>query len=257
MKPINLETINRSFDIQAPNFESKSVQFCKESYLQYMLSNIAPKQDNTVLEVASGTCICSRFLAPHAQAVVCLDATTSMLKKGKCEAEKEHLHNMFFVKGYAEELPFLDNSFDIVFSRLAFHHFTDVYKVFSEMVRVLKPDGKLVFIDMEATDEILRPIEDELETLRDSSHVRNLSITEMKKLFESYSLQIEKCEGTKIQQQLSDWLNLTKTPKSKRDRIIALIKEELNGNEKTGLYPFKTDKGICFNHNWIFILGRK
>ena len=65
---------------------------------------------------------------------ICLDATVPMLRIGQQEADKEHLSNMVFVKGYAEELPFLDNSFDIVFSRLAFHHFTDVTAVFSEMV---------------------------------------------------------------------------------------------------------------------------
>lgn len=32
--------------------------------------------------------------------------------------------------GYAEELPFLDNSFDLVLSCLAFHHFTDTDGVF-------------------------------------------------------------------------------------------------------------------------------
>ena len=85
-----------------------------------------------------------------------------MLRIGQQEADKEHLSNMVFVKGYAEELPFLDNSFDIVFSRLAFHHFTDVTAVFPEMVRVLKPSGKLVMIDMEAADEPLRKTEDEI-----------------------------------------------------------------------------------------------
>ena len=79
---------------------------------------------------------------------------------------------MVFVKGYAEDLPFLDNSFDIVFSRLAFHHFTDVNAVFAEMVRILKPGGKLVMIDMEAAEEALRASEDEIETLRDPSHVK-------------------------------------------------------------------------------------
>lgn len=50
------------------------------------------------------------------------------------------------------------------------------------MVRVLKPGGKLVMIDMEAADEPLRKTEDEIETLRDPSHVKNMSKNEMLEL---------------------------------------------------------------------------
>ena len=175
MKPENIEKINHSFEIQAPNFESKSVNFTKEEYLNYTISCVAPCKENTLLEIAAGTCACGRSFAPLVQTVVCLDATVPMLQIGQQEADKEDLSNMVFVKGYAEELPFLDNSFDIVFSRLAFHHFTDVTAAFSEMVRVLKPGGKLVMIDMEAADELLRKTEDEIETQRDPSHVKNLS----------------------------------------------------------------------------------
>ena len=50
--------------------------------------------------------------------------------------------------GNAEALPFPDCSFEIVLSRLAFHHFPNRGKPFAEMVRVLKPGGKLVMIDM-------------------------------------------------------------------------------------------------------------
>ena len=73
---------------------------------------------------------------------------------------------------YAERLPFLDDGFDIVISRLAFHHFANPKRCFSEMARVLKPGGKLVVIDMEAAEETLRAVEDEIETLRDPSHMR-------------------------------------------------------------------------------------
>ncbi len=79
--------------------------------------------------------------------MVCLDTTDAMLQIGKQAAQDSHLDNMVFVKGNAEELPFLDNSFDILFSRLAFHHFTDIESIFREMVRVLKPGGKFVLID--------------------------------------------------------------------------------------------------------------
>ena len=109
--------------------------------------------------------------------------TTAMLAVGKAEAEKQRLCNIDFVQGDAEQLPFSDNSFDIVISRLAFHHFSNPKRCFSEMTRVVKTGGKLVVIDMEATEEPLRNTEDEIETLRDPSHMRNLSKDEFTEMF--------------------------------------------------------------------------
>ena len=72
MKPANLEAINRSFAVQAPNFESKTGNFTKEEYLNYTLSCVAPDKQDTVLEVAAGTCACGRSFAPLVQTVGCL-----------------------------------------------------------------------------------------------------------------------------------------------------------------------------------------
>lgn len=257
MIPKNLEALNRSFAVQAPNFDSKSVNFTKKEYLDYTVNAASPAGTDIVLEVAAGTCACGRAFAPMVRTVVCLDATVPMLQVGKQDAAKNHLDNMVFVKGYAEELPFLDNSFDIVLSRLAFHHFTDTDSVFREMVRVLKPGGKLIMIDMEAADEPLRKTEDEIETLRDPSHVKNLSREEMLKMYSDNHLTVEKCEMTKMPLRLEDWLELTKTAEPVKSNIIERMKADINGGEKTGFDLYETDNGICFNHRWILILGKK
>lgn len=52
------------------------------------------------------------------------------------------------------------------------------------MARVLKTGGKLVVIDMEAAEEALRNTENEIETLRDPSHVRKLSRRNLQKCSE-------------------------------------------------------------------------
>ncbi|MDO4294355.1 MAG: class I SAM-dependent methyltransferase [Eubacteriales bacterium] len=257
MKPENIEAIHRSFEIQAPNFESKAVNFTKEEYLDYTLSCVAPTGRDTILEVAAGTCACGRSFAPLVQSVVCLDATPAMLQIGKQEAEKNHLNNMVFVKGYAEELPFLNDSFSIVFSRLAFHHFTNPDIAFSEMVRVLKPGGKLVMIDMEAADKELREKEDEIETLRDPSHVKNRSKNEMLEWYACHGLQIKQCETTQIQQRLNSWLALTGTPEPIQNEIKKRMKADLAGTEKTGFSPYMENGQICFNQRWVFVEGLK
>ena len=257
MIPKNLETIHRSFTVQAPNFDSKSVNFKKKEYLDYTVASASPVRTDSVLEVAAGTCACGRAFAPLVKNVICLDATIPMLQVGKREAQECHLDNMIFMKGYAEELPFLENSFDIVLSRLAFHHFTAVDSIFCEMVRVLKPEGKLILIDMEAADEPLRNVEDKIETLRDPSHVKNLSREEILKLYANHSVAVEKSETTEIQVYLSDWLELTKTAEPIRNKIIEKMENDISGKEKTGFNPYKTENGICFNQRWLLTLGRK
>lgn len=257
MKPQNLESIRRSFTIQAPQFESSSVPFAKEQYLNHAISQIAPSPQNAVLEVAAGTCVCGRSMAPLVKTVVCLDATLPMLQIGKQEADKNHLSNMIFVKGYAEELPFLDDSFDIVFSRLAFHHFPDKAAACSEMVRVLKPGGKLVMIDMEAASEEWRDVEDAIETLRDPSHVKNMSKEEMTNLFVTNGLSVQKCEITKIRQKLENWLALTKTPENIQQQITARMRADINGMEKTGFSPYMENGDIFFLQRWVLMIGEK
>lgn len=257
MKPENLDAVRKSFGIQASNFESETVNFSKKEYLDYMLQCIAPGREDTVLEIAAGTCVCGRSFAPLVQTVVCLDAVLSMLQVGKEEADKDQLNNMVFVKGYAEELPFLDNSFDIVFSRLAFHHFSDVEIVFSEMKRVLRPGGKLVMIDMEAAPEEQRETEDEIERLRDPSHVKNLSKAEMQSLFIENGLKLEKCETVRVTQKLGNWLALTETPEHVQEMITERMKADIDGRGLTGFSPYLADGRLCFDQRWGLLTGRK
>lgn len=257
MKPENTEKIQNAFTIQSEHFETHKANFTKKEYLDYVISEVQPQETDSVLEVAAGTCVCGRSFALYVGQVTCLDLTPAMLSVGKEQAEKQELGNMTFVIGDAGELPFLDNSFSIVISRLAFHHFPDVNRPFSEMARVLKRGGKFVFIDMEATEENLRTTQDKIETLRDPSHIRNLSQAEMLKLFTDNHLVVEKRDSTRMTKNLSEWLDFTKTPKSVRRDITSLFVDDLEGKSKTGFQPYQTDEGICFNHKWTMIIGRK
>ena len=77
------------------------------------------------------------------------------------------------------------------------------------MIRVLKPGGKLVLIDMEAAEEPLRETEDSIEKMRDPSHVRNLSENEMLALYRDNGLSVSCCEVTKMPVVLQSWLYQT------------------------------------------------
>lgn len=257
MTPENLSLINESFSIQAKNFDSPTLQFSKADYLNHVLDTVRPEKSDLVLEVAAGTAACGRTFSPAVQTVVCLDATLPMLEAGKAAAEQSGLTNLIFEKGVAEDLPFLSGSFDLVMSRLAFHHFSAPVKTFEEMVRVLKPNGRLVMIDMEATPEPDRAPRDAIEKMRDPSHVSNLTKDDMEMLFESEGLSIEHSDTVPIEQHLESWMGLTRTPpetaKVIRDRMVS----ELSGGPKTGFAPYRKEGEICFEQRWVLTIGRK
>ncbi len=50
-------------------------------------------------------------------------------------------------QGDLENLPFADNTFDICYCGWVLHHFPDVNKAVSELVRVIKPGGKIAMAE--------------------------------------------------------------------------------------------------------------
>ena len=257
MNPENTDEIRKSFTIQARNFESAKMSFSKQEYLDYTVESIDLGRDDKALDAAAGTCACGRSIAPFVESVVCLDATEAMLEVGRAEAKKSGIANMEFVNGFVESMPFEDETFDIVITRLAFHHFTEMEKPFSEMDRVLKTGGKLVIIDMEAAEETLRGIEDKIETMRDPSHVKNRSLDEFGRIYEKHGYTVTKREATVIPVSLSAWMELTQTPEDVCREIEGLMKAELAGGALTGFRPYTRDGEVYFEQRWVLFIGIK
>jgi ubiquinone/menaquinone biosynthesis C-methylase UbiE len=78
--------------------------------------------------------------------VMCTDAVAEMVAAAEAEAKRRGLTNVEFRQCVAESLPFDDNSFDAVVSRLGVMFFPDVPAAFREMLRVVKPQGALCFV---------------------------------------------------------------------------------------------------------------
>lgn len=233
------------------------MNFTNQKYLNHMISCVNPQKSDTVLEVAAGTYVCGRSLAPLVRNVTCLDITTAILVVGKDEAEKQGLCNIGFVHGVAERLPSSDNSFYIVISCLAFHHLPNPKRCFSEMARVLKTGGKLIVIDMEAVEEALRNTEDEMETLRDTSHMRNLSKEDFTEMFRENHLTITTMDCTELPVLLSTWPALTNTLAGISSDISKRLEDDIKGCHLTRFRPYRKNAEIYFNHHWFINRSKK
>src|SRR5215213_7706801 len=102
----------------------------------------------TVLDVAGGAGEPSLTIAEEVGpegSVSCTDGVAEMVDAARAEAQRRGLTNMQFRQCAADSLPFPDNSFDAVVSRLGVMFFPDPVAAMREMLRVLKPNGKLAF----------------------------------------------------------------------------------------------------------------
>ena len=70
-----------------------------------------------------------------------------MLEIAENKAKKQKIDNLRFVHGYAEKLPFKDNSIDTITISFGFRNFNNYEKALKEINRVLKPEGKLAILE--------------------------------------------------------------------------------------------------------------
>lgn len=115
------------------------------------------KSGENILDLGCGkgkdTIAAANLITPHGKAVG-LDITESMIELAKSSAIESNISNAEFVLGDIENLPFADDTFDVVMSNCVINHAKDKFKVYKEINRVLKSKGRLVISDIVALEEL-------------------------------------------------------------------------------------------------------
>jgi ubiquinone/menaquinone biosynthesis C-methylase UbiE len=152
--------------------------------LRMIVEAARPGPDDRVLDVACGGGIVVCAFAPHVRRATGIDVTPAMLGEAQRLAAEKGLTNVEWRRGDVNSLPFADGGFTIVVTRFSMHHFAVPAAVLREMARVCAPGGRLVVVDMYASEDPAKAAEfNRLERLRDPSHMRSLTLPELKSLF--------------------------------------------------------------------------
>ena len=246
-----LEQVQSNFGAAATDYVTSKVHAQGED-LGWVVEAAALRGSERVLDVATGAGHTAFALAPYAAEVVALDITQEMLMTAQREAFERHLDNIRFLEGDAQELPCADASFDVVACRLAAHHFPYVRQGVQEWARVLKAGGKLVLVDSLAPEEPeIDTFINEIEILRDPSHVRNHRLSEWIKFLKEAGFAVGATREWGIFLDMPSWTQRMRTP-VESVRIIEQrlrsappsIRERLRIEERDGALGFTLPTGL-------------
>ncbi|MER3125313.1 class I SAM-dependent methyltransferase [Bacillus pumilus] len=151
-----------------------------------------------------------------------IDVTQEMIEVAAALAEERQLTHITFERAAAEALPFADESFDIVTSRFAAHHFPNLPAAMSEISRVLKKGGTFLLVDHYAPENAAQDsFINHLNRLRDPSHVRESSLSEWKELFATNQLTQKETRYWDLQIDYQDWMMRGRTPENVQKDVVS------------------------------------
>jgi demethylmenaquinone methyltransferase/2-methoxy-6-polyprenyl-1,4-benzoquinol methylase len=140
--------VNQLFDAGSPYYDSVvgwGLLHTGSIYRRWTLRRHGLGPGQQLLDVACGTGLVAAEAAKileSADAITCLDPSEGMLAVAKKKLRAR------FVRGRAEQLPFLDNTFDFLTMGYALRHVTELEQTFREYQRVLKPGGKVLILEI-------------------------------------------------------------------------------------------------------------
>jgi ubiquinone/menaquinone biosynthesis C-methylase UbiE len=120
--------------------------FTDKEYSVKLLENIPNDFSGRILDIPAGTGILTyeKYLQLNKVQIICMDYSNDMLEIAKKRFEDNNMKNIECKQGDVGNIPFENETFDIVLSMNGFHAFPDKEKAFVEIKRVLKNNG--VFI---------------------------------------------------------------------------------------------------------------
>jgi ubiquinone/menaquinone biosynthesis C-methylase UbiE len=193
--------------------------------------------------------------AAVARHVTGIELAPAMIERARALQESQGRTNVTWKIGNVLPLPIPDASFSVVFTRYSFHHFLDPRSVLSEMVRVCSPRGRVIVVDVFTTGAEQAELYNHVEKLRDPSHVRALSLPELRDLFREAGLNEVKTQFYKHPFELEQVLAGSFPNPGDGNRVRQLYMDDLGAN-RLGLGICRKDGQIHFSYPIVILSGR-
>jgi ubiquinone/menaquinone biosynthesis C-methylase UbiE len=136
------------FDQVADQWDKVRAGYFTEALRDAAIAKAYLRPEMVVADVGAGTGFVAAGLAPLVSKVYVLDGSAAML-----EVARRNLSQFSHIEYHhadGQSLPLPDGSVDAAFANMYLHHCPDPLAAIREVVRILKPGGRLVITDMDA-----------------------------------------------------------------------------------------------------------
>ncbi|HEV2287957.1 MAG TPA: methyltransferase domain-containing protein [Candidatus Acidoferrales bacterium] len=175
---------------------------------EHLLRLIDPAGSERALDVACGPGTLARIFARQVRWIGGLDLTPAMLARARDDASANHIGNFSAARGNALQMPFHEETFDIVITSYSIHHLPDPFAAVREIARVLKRGGKFGLLDMVVSENTVHAKAcNDIEIARDASHTRALPVSEFKSLLTSCGFAVAACEIEDHPRSFDQWMH--------------------------------------------------
>jgi sarcosine/dimethylglycine N-methyltransferase len=146
------------------NHSKESIKDASPRIVHLMASKLKLNSDTKLLDLGSGYGGAARYLTKkYGCQVTCLNLSETQNERNESLNKKNGLDHLITVmEGNFEDIPFSDNSFDVVWSQDAIVHSGNREQVLSEVDRVLMETGDFIFTDLMQTYDcpksVLKPV---------------------------------------------------------------------------------------------------
>ncbi len=236
---------------------SKSGILSNKDHLNLIIDLASPEESDSVLDIATGNGFLAFEFAEKVSRVIGCDMTEDMLDIAESIRKERKLDNVAFEVMDAESLRFEDGSFDIVSCRFAFHHFTNPKKVISEMVRVCRNGGEIVLVDgLSSEDPVKSEYHNRIEQIRDPSHVRLYSRSELIGMLQDAGLRVTHAREWDADFYFDEWIAIADPGEEIAEQVRSMMINSIE-DDKTGLnVRFKDDK-MLFTYSTVILVAEK
>lgn len=263
------EAVTKNFNLVAAGYDNPAQRFFPMS-ADRMAEYLKPKPGNRVLDIATGTGMVASAMAqailPDGR-VQAIDLSSAMLDKAYENFTKLGLQNIDLHEMDAEKPDFKSNYFDYASCGFGIFFLTDMLASLKEWLRVLKPNGRLMFTSFEESSfgELMTLF---VKQIAEFDIVVDTKIERLGKLASCKSF-LQQTGYTDIQihsEQLgyhlageNDWWEIIMNSGLRGfvTQLNAMQFAQFRAKHLAEITKLKTDKGIWLDINVIFSTGKK